>query len=69
MTKAKNRIETVAEFLDKGGRIEQIPTGISGDRGGIPTLNKEEMAAKGRQRKSEIHLCQAREHQPRYRKT
>ena len=64
-----NRKESVDEFLRRGGKVQQVPQGVSGDRGGIPTLNTEEMAAKGRQRKSEIHLCQAREHQARYRKT
>ena len=62
----RRQIETVEQYLSRGGKIQQIPTGVSGDRGGVQSINTEEMAAKRVYTKSVWRMFDPAEFQPRY---
>lgn len=58
--------ESIEAFMARGGKVQEIPTGVSGDRGGRPSLNPEEMAARRRYNQSDVFICVAKENKPRY---
>lgn len=60
--------ETVEQFLARGGKVDTVPQGISGHRGGILSLNREEMAAKRRHKVAVVFMNDPDDHFPRFRK-